>query len=189
MWWGGGVGIESDRASVCECGSVYTCARAHTYPASGPRPCARTGQELRVRIVRGVPRSRTRWRTPGRRRRCGTAGMRLDAASYGVRWVLLSPAPGAGVARPTDSAAPGLRFAALARPPDPDFQFGQWLVTAWASGPARVGGRCENYHLAECSAIRSVVFLRLQRTAVATAVLYRASPRDAREKNIDNSNG
>ena len=29
---------------------------------------------------------------------------------------------------------------------------------------------------------RSVAFLRLHRTAVATAVLYRASPRDAREK-------
>ena len=49
-------------------------------------------------------------------------------------------------------------------------------------GPAR---RCGNCHLAlaECSAIRSVAFLRLQRTAVATAVLlYSASPRDAREE-------
>ena len=48
------------------------------------------------------------------------------------------------------------------------------LVGGWASGPARVGGRCGNSHLADA-------FLRLQRTAVVTAVLYRASPRDARE--------
>ena len=55
-------------------------------------------------------------------------------------------------------------------------------LAAWASdseyGPTWVGGRCGNSHLAECSAIRSVAFPRLQRTAVATAVLYRSSPRD-----------
>ena len=58
-------------------------------------------------------------------------------------------------------------------------------------GPALVGGRYGNTssHLAECSVIqvRSVTFLSLQRTAVATAVLYRESPRDTRE-NLDNSN-
>ena len=34
-----------------------------------------------------------------------TADTLLYAASYGARWVLLSPAPGAGVARLADSAA------------------------------------------------------------------------------------
>ena len=76
----------------------------------------------------------------------------------------------------------------------------------WA-GPARVGGRCGNRHLAECSAIpsRSVKFLRLQRTAVETAVLYslgaqadrppasesltrRDSDRGTSEKNTEHSN-
>ena len=42
-------------------------------------------------------------------------------------------------------------------------------VTA-TPGPARVGGRCGNCHFAEFFAIRSVAFLRLQRTAIATAV-------------------
>ena len=59
-------------------------------------------------------------------------------------------------------------------------------------GPARVQrGFC---HLAECQCLSWHKFcdsfcglLRLQRTAVATAVLYRASPSDARERNIDNS--
>ena len=37
---------------------------------------------------------------------CGTANMLLDASSYGVRWVLLSTAPGAGVVQPPDSTAP-----------------------------------------------------------------------------------
>ena len=54
--------------------------------------------------------------------------------------------------------------------------------------PARVGGHCGNCDLGECFVIRSVAFLRLQRKAVATAVLYRASPRDAQEKYIDKSN-
>ena len=87
---------------------------------------------------------------------------------------------------PADSAASARRSAG----PGPATLTFSWSVARhslgvrWASGPARVGGRCGNYHLAECSAIRSVAFLRLQRTAVATAVLYRASPRDAREDNI-----
>ena len=70
---------------------------------------------------------------------------------YGVRWVLLSPAPGAGVALPTYSAAPQgpLLWPAGPWPPGPDFQFGRWLVTAWASVPARVEGRCGKEHLAE----------------------------------------
>ena len=76
-------------------------------------------------------------------------------------------------ARPTKSAASARRS---------DFQFGRWLVTGWAFGPARVGGRCGNRHLEDCSVIRSVAFLWLQRTAVATAVLYRASPIDAGEE-------
>ena len=46
-----------------------------------------------------------------------------------------------------------------------------WLpVTAWASGPARAGGSCGNCHRRMfCDS--SVAFLRLQRAAVATAVL------------------
>ena len=76
----------------------------------------------------------------------GKADTLLDAASYGAaRWVLLSPAPGAGVARPADSAAPARRSGRAPRA-DPDFQFGRWLVTAWASGPARAGGSCGNCH-------------------------------------------
>ena len=55
----------------------------------------------------------------------GTADTLLDAASYGARWVLLSPAPGAGVALLADSAAPTRRSGRA-----PDFQFGRWLVTA-----------------------------------------------------------
>ena len=46
----------------------------------------------------------------------GTADTLLDAASYGARWVLLSPAPGAGVARPADSAAPARRSGRAPRP-------------------------------------------------------------------------
>ena len=46
----------------------------------------------------------------------GTADTLLDAASYGARWVLLSTAPGAGVARPADSAARARRSG---RPPRP----------------------------------------------------------------------
>jgi hypothetical protein len=45
-------------------------------------------------------RSRTWWPTPGRRRRCAARradSLLLDSASYGARWVLLSPAPAAGV--------------------------------------------------------------------------------------------
>ena len=56
-------------------------------------------------------------------------------------------------------------------------------VTAWASGPARVGGRCGNGHLAECSAIRSVAFLRLPRTAVAR-LFYVERLRETREREI-----
>ena len=36
----------------------------------------------------------------------GTADTLLDAASYGTRWVLLSPAPAAGVARALRPRAP-----------------------------------------------------------------------------------
>ena len=54
----------------------------------------------------------------------GTADTLLDAASYGSRWVLLSPAPAAGVAR-----------ALRPRAPDPKFEFGRWLVTAPGPGP------------------------------------------------------
>ena len=36
----------------------------------------------------------------------GTADTLLDAASYGSRWVLLSPAPAAGVARALRPRAP-----------------------------------------------------------------------------------
>ena len=36
----------------------------------------------------------------------GTVDTRLDAASYGTRWVLLSPAPAAGVARVLRPRAP-----------------------------------------------------------------------------------
>ena len=48
----------------------------------------------------------------------GTADTLLNAASYGSRWVLLSLARAAGVAR-------ALRL----RAPDPKFEFGRWLVT------------------------------------------------------------
>jgi hypothetical protein len=54
----------------------------------------------------------------------GTANTLLDAASYGSRWVLLSPAPAEGVARVLGPRAPG-----------PDFGFGRWLVTACDTGP------------------------------------------------------
>ena len=50
----------------------------------------------------------------------GTADTLLDAASYGTRWVLLSPAPAAGVSRAL-RPRPG--------PPGPEFGFGRWLVT------------------------------------------------------------
>ena len=52
----------------------------------------------------------------------------LDAASYGSRWVLLSPAPVAGVTR-----------ALRPRVPRPQVWFGRWLVTAPAPehGPGR----------------------------------------------------
>ena len=46
-----------------------------------------------------------------------------------------------------------------------------WMLLSPAPGAAVPG-----------SPGRSVAFLRLQRTAVATAFLYRASPRDTREK-------
>ena len=46
----------------------------------------------------------------------GTADTLLDATSYGARWVLLSPAPCAGVARPADSAAPARRSGLAPRP-------------------------------------------------------------------------
>ena len=47
-----------------------------------------------------------------------TADTLLDAAFYGARWVLLSPAPGAGVARlaDSDSAAPARRSGRAPRP-------------------------------------------------------------------------
>ena len=62
-----------------------------------------------------------------------TAVTLLDAASYDVRCVLLSPA--AGAAHRVGCSA---ERASLAGPSDPYFQFGLWLVTAWASCPARV---------------------------------------------------
>ena len=58
----------------------------------------------------------------------GTADTLLDAASYGARWVLLSPAPAAGVVR-----------ALRSRAPRPDFEFGRWLVTVRGLGPRRLG--------------------------------------------------
>ena len=67
-----------------------------------------------------------------------------------ARWVLLSPGlppvPGSP-GPPTPSRMP--RLAARAGPPDPDFQFGRWLVTAWASGPAWAEGSCGNCHPAQ----------------------------------------
>ena len=57
------------------------------------------------------------WQTSALR---GTVDTLLDAASYGARWLLLSPAPGPG-------------------PLDPEFEFGLWLATAPGPGPSRVG--------------------------------------------------
>ena len=57
----------------------------------------------------------------------GRADTLLDAASYCVRWVLLSPASGTGVARPTDSAAPARRSGRAPRP----------LLSAWSELVAR----------------------------------------------------
>ena len=56
----------------------------------------------RRRLEVGVLR-RLRLRSP---RKDGTADTLLDAASYGSRWVLLSPAPAAGVARALGPRAP-----------------------------------------------------------------------------------
>jgi hypothetical protein len=53
----------------------------------------------------------------------GTVESLLDSASYGARWVLLSPAP---------AAAAGVVAGSRARHPDPNFQFGRWLFTVRA---------------------------------------------------------
>ena len=69
----------------------------------------------------------------------GTADTLLDAASYGSRWVLLSPDPAAGVA--------------LALwPRDPKFEFGRWLVTA--SAPGHGPGRRNHSHRMFCGLFR-----------------------------------
>ena len=100
-----------------------------------------------------------------------TADTLLDAASYGARWVLLSPAPGAGVTQLANSAAPARR-SGRAPPANLTFRLvgGPSQPAAWASGPGRAGGSCGNGHRRMfCDSY--VTFLRLQRTAVATAVL------------------
>ena len=51
--------------------------------------------------------------------------------------------------------------AAPAGPTDPDLQVGRWLVTAWASGPARAGGSCGNCHR-RMFCYSSVAFLTLR---------------------------
>ena len=67
----------------------------------------------------------------------------LDAASYGTRWVLLSPAPAAGVARVLRPRAPGRL--------DPEFKFefgSSPLPGSGRAGPGRAAvtnghSRCE----------------------------------------------
>ena len=70
----------------------------------------------------------------------GTADTLLDAASYGHRWVLLSPAPAAGVDR--DAASSPIARRTRRRPGPPALTFtevGRWLVTAAGPGPGRAG--------------------------------------------------
>ena len=92
------------------------------------RPCPRGGFS---HVVAGVHPARA-----GRRRRCAARRTRCS-----------TPPPTASVGccspRPLLPGSPGpptrrLRLAALAGPPDRDFQFGRWLVTtpARASGPS-----------------------------------------------------
>ena len=74
--------------------------------------------------------------TPHRRRAGRSTRMQNFAMIFRFLTVLLrlSPAAGARVTRqprPTDSAAPA-RHSGRPPPPDPDFQFERWLVTAWA---------------------------------------------------------
>ena len=102
----------------------------------------------------------------------------LDAASYGAHCVLLSPAPGAGVAaRP----GPPTRRPWLAALPDPYSGFS--LVdgsseTAWASGPPPRPGpevAVENCHRrmfcdSEASSSVAFKFLRLKSLRTVTAV-------------------
>ena len=95
----------------------------------------------------------------------------LDAASYGAHCVLLSPAPGAGVARPADSAAalaqsPRAAGSGRATRPLLRFQFGRWLVRdslgLWPAAPARAGGSCGKLSSQNVLRFRGFKFCGLQ---------------------------
>ena len=67
----------------------------------------------------------------------GTADTLLDAASYGVRWVLLSPAPAAGVVRATDSDQPSRRRPAAPVGPGPPVAPPPALTVGFVGGSSR----------------------------------------------------